>query len=381
MLDRRTLLGAALTTPLLPAFSRAQGPRRLVNSIAVEDSRVWIAAQIGDDPKPRYFLIDTGANVSLIDDALAKRLAMKVIGQSDLLGVGGVSRLPYYNGGQLTFASGLRVPNMLFAGTDARLGTDAAGALSAGLFTSYDSDLDFVKGEWRAYPEGRPDFAGLQRVKSRFIGDRMRGVRILVDATMGGQTGEYLMDTGVPGQVVIEGRIAERSGLWAADRPYAPAQGSGIGRGRVKRRIVRGDTLSIGSVSFPRPLVAVSAPGTPGHDGDGFIGLGILERLHLTTQIKPGTLWIAANDRPARPDRYSLSGLWFDREGDDIVVGDVGTGSPAAAAGIKVGDRISGAIWQEVLRRNSQPAGSEMTLRVVSNGKGRDVTLKLTPYL
>ncbi|WP_294290855.1 aspartyl protease family protein [uncultured Sphingomonas sp.] len=380
MIDRRTMLGAVVAAPLFPYAARGEG-RRLVNSIAVEDNRVWIAAQIGTDPKPRYFVIDTGANVSLINDALAKRLGMKVIGQSDLLGVGGVSRFPYYNGSELTFASGLRVPNMLFAGTDARLGNDAAGALSAGLFTSYDSDLDFVKGEWRAYPEGRPDFAGLSQLKSRFIGDRMRGVRILADATLGGRTGEYLMDTGVPGQVVIEGRAATRSGLWSADRPYAPAQGSGIGRARVKRRIVRGDTLTIGSVRFDRPLVAVSAPGTPGHEGDGFIGLGILERLHLTTQIKPGTLWIAANDRPAPAERYAFSGLWFDREGDDIVVGDVGTGSPAAAAGIKVGDRVSSIIWEELLRRNAQPAGSDMALRVVSGGKGRDVTLKLAPYL
>ncbi|KQN25038.1 hypothetical protein ASE86_01865 [Sphingomonas sp. Leaf33] len=381
MLDRRTLLGAALAAPLLPAAVTAQTRRKLVNSIAVEDSRVWIAAQIGSDPKPRYFVIDTGANVSLIDDALAKRLAMKVIGQSDLLGVGGVSRFPYYGGGKLTFASGLRVPNMLFAGTDARLGRDAAGALSAGLFTSYDSDLDFVKGEWRAYPDGRGDFTGLNRIPSRFISDRMYGVRILADAVLGGMSGEFLLDTGAPGQVVVEGRAALRSGLWSADRPYAPAQGSGIGRARVKRRIVRGGPLVIGDVTFPRPLVAVSAPGTPGHDGDGFIGLGILERLHLTTQIKPGTLWIAANTRPAPAERYSFSGLWFDREGDDIVVGDVGTGSPAAAAGIEVGDRVSSILWEELLRRNGQAAGSDMALRIVSGGKGRDVTLKLTPYL
>ena len=380
MLNRRTVLAAGLAAPLLPRMSRAQG-RRLVNSIAVEDNRVWIAARIGADPKPRYFVIDTGANVSLILDPVARQLGMKEIGKSDLLGVGGVSRFPYYNGGELTFASGLRVPNMLFAGTDARLGRDASGALSAGLFTSYDSDLDFVKGEWRAYPDGRSEFAGLQRLKSRFVGDRQRGLRIVSDASLGAYQGEFLLDTGAPGQVVIEGRAAEKSGLWRDDRPYAPAQGSGIGRGRVKRRIVRGDALKMSGVTFARPLVSVSAPGTPGHDGDGFIGLGILEQLHLTTEIKAATLWIAPNNRPAPPERYAMSGLWFDRDGDNITIGDVGTGSPAAAAGLKVGDRVSSVIWEELLRRNSQPAGSEMALRVVSGGKGRDVVLKLAAYL
>ncbi len=89
MFDRRTILGAAVAAPLFPYHALAQ-KRRLINSIAVEDNRVWIAAQIGTDPKPRYFVIDTGANVSLINDALASRLGMKTIGQSDLMGVGGV---------------------------------------------------------------------------------------------------------------------------------------------------------------------------------------------------------------------------------------------------------------------------------------------------
>ncbi|MES2338556.1 MAG: aspartyl protease family protein [Pseudomonadota bacterium] len=381
MFDRRTLIAAAASLPLLSRSALAQGRRRLVNSIAVEDNRVWIAARIGAEPKPRYFVIDTGANVSLIVDTLAKRLAMKEIGKSDLLGVGGVSRFPYYGGSELTFASGLRVPNMLFAGTDARLGQDAAGALSAGLFTSYDSDLDFVKGEWRAYPDGRPDFTGLERVTSRFIGDPRLGHRIVADAVVGGYEGSFLVDTGAPAPVVVEGRAAEKSGLWRDDRPYAPGAMRGIGRGMVRRRFVRADAVKMGSVTLDRPLVAVSAPGTPGHDGDGFIGLGVLERLHLTTDVKARALLIAPNGRPAPPERYGMSGLWFDREGDDIMIGDVGTGSPAAAAGLKVGDRVTGVIWDELLRRAAQPAGSEMALRVVSGGKGRDVVLKLTAYL
>ncbi|WP_326524224.1 aspartyl protease family protein [Sphingomonas sp.] len=375
MIDRRALIGAAGAVALLPRDAGAQG-RVLVNSITLDGDRAWIAARIGKG-EPRLFVIDTGANVSLINNDLARQLQLKEIARSNLRGVGGVSEFPYYDGGELTFASGLRIPAMLFAGTQARLGTDAVGALSAGLFTTYDSDLDFAKGEWRAYPDGRPDFAGLRQLKSRFSGDPVRGDRILADATIGGFSGEFLVDTGAPGHIMLEGRASARSGLWSADRPYVPSEARGIGRGAVPRRIVRVDTLKLGPMTLHRPLVGLSAPGTPSHDGDGFLGLRVLERLHLTTQVKSRTLWIAPNGRAARPDRYPMSGLWLDRKGDAITIADVGTGSPAAAAGLKIGDRVTGAGWDDLTRKLGGPAGSEVAFDVGT----RRVVLKLADYL
>lgn len=379
-MSRRSMIAATGAAALLPraAFADAQPPIR--NSIVAEDGRVWIAARVGKG-EPQLFVIDTGANVSLIDNEFAKRLKLKELARSNLRGIGGVSDFPYYAGGELTFASGLRIPQMLFVGTNAGLGRDAVGSLSAGLFTSYDSDLDFVKGEWRAYPDGRPDFAGLKQLPSRFVGDPVRGDRIFADAKVGGFSGEFVVDTGAPGTVILEGQATAKSGLWDGDRPYAPAQGRGIGSGSETRRIIRVDTLVMGPMTLHRPLVALSKPGTPGLRGDGIIGLRVLERLHLTTQVKSRTLWIAPNGRPARPDAYAMSGLWFDRKGDTITIGDVGTGSPGAQAGLKVGDRISGIAWPQLLQRSAGPAGSEMAFSATNGGKTRDVTVKLVDYL
>lgn len=381
MIDRRTLIAAGAALPLLPGAAFAQGGGRMLrNSIALEDGRVWIAAKIKD--VPRYFVIDTGANISLINNDLAQQLKLKEIARSNLRGIGGVSDFPYYDGGALEFASGLKIPAMLFAGTRAPLGRDAAGSLSAGLFTSYDSDLDFAKGEWRAYPDGRPDFDGLKQVPSRFLGDPVRGDRIFADATVGPYSGEFVIDTGAPGTVILEGRATRASGLWNADRPYAPAQGRGIGRGAVSRRLVRVDMLKLGPMTLHRPLVALSEPGSPSLRGDGIIGLRVLERLNLTTQVKSRTLWIAPNGRPARVESYPMAGLWFDRKGDRITIGDVGTGSPAASAGLKVGDVVTGIAWEALLAAQNRPVGSTMAFDIASGaGTPRRVELTLADYL
>ncbi|URW76501.1 aspartyl protease family protein [Sphingomonas donggukensis] len=382
IVDRRSMLAGAAALAALPtAALRAQTGRIYRNSIALDGTRVWMAAKIGTHG-PYFFIVDTGATLSVIDDDLARTLKLDVIRKRALVkGIGGVAEYPLYDARDVTFASGLRIPNMPFNGTKARLGKDAVGSFGSGLFTTYDSDLDFVKGEWRAYPEGRPDFAGLRQLKSRFLGSFTNGDRIFADATLDGFAGEFMLDTGMPGQVRLDGRAAKTSGLWSADRPYAPTEGRGFGPGSVSMRLVRVKDLHLGPMTLHRPIVALEKPGSPLHEGDGIIGLGVLGRLHLTTQVRSRTLWIAPNGLPPRAEVYPMSGLWFDRKGDTITIADVGTGSPAAAAGLMVGDRIGGIAWSDLIRRVNGPAGSEVAFTAERGGQRRDVTLKLVDYL
>ena len=379
-LDRRGLIaGCAALAAALPlrALSGAED-RMFLNRIVVEDGRVWIAAMIGDKG-PYFFIVDTGSYVSMIEDAFAKSMGFTKVTSRQSVGIGGISDYSWYNAGTVTLASGIRFPEMLFAGMRMRPSKDAVGLFGAGLFTTYDSDLDFAKGEWRAYPGGRPNFDGLTRLKSRFT-DWHGGQRIVADASLDGYEGDFLLDTGAPGEVLLFGRAAAKSGLWSDSQPYAPSPIAGIGQGRVPARLVRAKRLKMGPFVFENPLVHLAAPGTPGSGQDGIVGLQTLARLHLTTDVSEHAVYAASNNVPMKPGGYPLSGLWLDEDKGRISIDDVGTGSPAALAGLRKGDVLAGAM-PELLRAINGPPGKQVAVTVESKGVKREVRYTLRPWL
>lgn len=372
---------AAAVFGLLPARTLAARPP-IVSNIALAEGRVWIAATIGDNG-PYLFAIDTGADVSLIHDNLAKSLKLKPRGRGMMAGLGGVSEMIWYNGGDVVLGNGVRFPNMLFGGTSARIGRDAAGTFGAGLFTTYDSDLDFAAGEWRAYVDGRPDRDGFRPLKSRFISSRGGGARILADASLGEFAGEFLLDTGAPSEVSLDAKATERSGLWRDDRPYAPMRARGIGREAVPTRLIRMDRMRIGPFIYEQPLVTLMKPGSGGAkvEEDGIIGLGALRRLHLSTEVGKGILWAAPNGLDLPPSGYPKSGLWVKERSGGLEIEDVGTSSPAFGAGLRRGDLIVGERLSDFVGRITAPAGTIVAFDYERGGKRSRAEFTLAPYL
>ncbi len=379
-IDRRALIGSGLALAALPAELARAAYRRdpVMNSIALEDGRVWIAATI--KAKPYLFVVDTGAFVSFIDDGFAKSIGLQPVPGMQIRGVGGVSDKSWYNAGDVALASGIHFPDMLFAGIRGRPSPDAVGTLGAGLFTTYDSDLDFEKGQWRAYPDGRPNFDGLVKLKSRFT-KGVGGASIVAEASIDGFTGDFLLDTGAPNNLSINGRAAKRSGLWDDSKPYAPAMSRGIGAGAIPARIVRSRRIMIGPFAFDGHLVKLDQPGSIGSEQDGLIGLHLLGQLQLSTDVSGGVLYAKENGRLAAQEAYPLSGLWLEERKDRVVIGDVGTGSPAARAGLQKGEMLVGGDLSAMIRTINGNAGKTVVLNVDRGGVQREVRYTLAPWL
>lgn len=384
MIGRREVIGAGLAAGALPlagrALAQADGP--ITSKIALVGTRVLMAAKVGATG-PYFFALDTGGDLSLIDTAFAKKLGMKEVRGLTMAGVGGRLDDPWFNAGDLTLANGMRLPQMLFAGMRGGLGHEVVGSFGAGLFTSFDSDLDFAKGEWRAWLKGRPDREGWTMLESRFTGRFNMPSRIMIDASLDSFSGEFLADTGAPTMVSLSGPAAKSSGLWNDSRPFAPAVATGIGRGGMARRIVRVDKLKIGKFTFERPLVSLATPGAGEvYDHDGLIGLPVLARLNLSTDVKSRTLWAQPSGvEPVHTPGYSRAGLWLSERDGRVVVADVGTGGPAKDAGVQIGDVVPGMTLPMAIRSIGGPNGREVTLKLERGGATREVKFKLAEYL
>jgi serine protease Do len=389
MISRRQLLQVGAALPLLASVPlRAQSNRRVyTTSIALEDERVWIAAKIGDS-RPLQFVVDTGGVVSLIQENVARELGLRSAGALTMHGSGGRERMLFYRARNILFASGLREAEAVFGAAPAGFGfgPDSAGSFAAGLFTAQDSDLDFDRGEWRLYPDGRGEWSGFEQLPSTIshVNGETGSAFIFVDAVLDGGIYRLLVDTGMPGQVTLTGRAARRSGLWNDAGPWAPHRGHGIGGETGLRRLVRAGRLSLGSIGFDRPLVALANPSsvqTSAMDHDGIVGLELLERLTLSTDVRARRLWARRNSRPARPERYGLTGLWADEQNGRVVIADVSPRSPAADAGIRVGDVVEAVDLRSFVRTLGGPPGRQVPIRLRRNGQVIETTLTLRTFL
>lgn len=380
MIDRRGLLGGgvALAAAGLPTRAlAADGP--VINHILLTEGRVWIAAMV-NGKGPHFFIVDTGGVLSFIHDGTAKEMGLDKVQGRQMVGVGGkVADYNWYSAREVRLASGTRFTSMLFAGIGRKLG-DAVGSFGAGMFTTYDSDLDFVKGEWRAYVNGRPDFSGLTRLPGRFTKERGAD-RIELDATIDGYAVKCIADTGAPG-MGLSGRAARDSRLWDSGKPYAPTRAYGIGDGDgVAARFYRAGEVKIGPMIFNDLLVKVAEPGTlSGNGSQGLIGLSVLSQLHLSTDVSAEALYAARNNIQPPRQSYPLSGLYLNDDKGRISVADVGIGSPAAKAGVQKGDVLLGGDLGAMIRATTGGEGKLVTLKIERGGMQQDVSYTLAPW-
>ncbi|GLR46486.1 aspartyl protease family protein [Sphingomonas astaxanthinifaciens] len=386
-MQRRELLGllgaSGLCALVAPQVLTAQGTGVLVSRIALVGSRVIVAVTI-DGSEPYPFLLDTGGFLSFIDDALAKSLKLSQRGMVDGSGVGGRATLPLYLARNVVFGGGLRQDTVAFAGMTSGFSA-VRGALAAGVMTALDSDLDFEAGEWRLYPGGRATRSGFIRMAKGIDGGgggRNGSPRLFGDAEVNGRTLRFLLDTGAPSGLSLTRNAARSLGLWTDERPYAPLRTSGIGGQGGIGRLVRSERIAFAGRTFERPVILLRDDNSgAGGRIDGVIGLDLLRGFNLSTDVKAGDVWLQPLAGFALADRYGLSGLWLDEKGGEVVVADVGTGSPAKQAGIAVGDRLVGGTLPEMVRRITGRPGTPVTLSVRRGGATRDVSFVLAEFL
>jgi membrane-associated protease RseP (regulator of RpoE activity) len=118
---------------------------------------------------------------------------------------------------------------------------------------------------------------------------------------------------------------------------------------------------------------------------DGNLGGGILGRFNITFDYVGKRMFIVPNQRFGRPFDWDMTGITFDiAENGTIQVKSLVPGSPAAAAGVKLGEvlvAVNGtkAVPRDLIRERDRfrQEGKEVVLTLREQGKDRQVKLKL----
>jgi len=361
----------ALAASPMAGGAFAQGGA-IVAPIRLADRRVLIDARInGQGPYP--FAIDTGAVVSGVEEAIALELGLPVVRKVKLA----KREFDLFKVSELVLGGAVRQEDAVLFGLKLNL-RGASGLIAAGMVTTFDSTLDFERLQWRVHPGGLTERPGYQQLKSWIRQDAGANgsKRIGIEAVLDGNRLKLVVDTGAPKTLILERDVGKRLGYWNDSRPFAPVASSRID-GVSSGRALRGGVLEVGDVRFEAPIVTVEDRKPIQQGYDGIIGLPVLESLNLSVDTRSGSLWVKSSGRPVWRETISRTGLWLDPAPGGAKIAVVGIGSPAQAAGLKVGDRITGGTFSDIL---GLLRADEAPIPLMVEGRGQ-VTLVPADYI
>jgi len=313
-------------------------------SVAVEVVNNHVFVPVTLDGHALRFMLDTGG-VNLVAAATAHRIGLASAGAMEARGPGersagsGFARV-----GRLAVGGAVALERQLLRvidmpGFDAVEGLQVDGVLGVELFKRLAVQVDYTRQELLlsdpAVFEPPPSAESLPLA---FFG-HFPGV----EGTLDGVPGQFWLDTGNRGGLVLLAPFVEAHGLAERYRPGAVTTiGWGVG-GRAQGRLARAGRLALGAVHVDGPVLRMALA----HDGPlamphvaGSIGGEILRRFVVAFDYSRRVVHLAPTPDAGRPFGADRAGLWINAHSQGAVVMAVTAGGPADEAGVRVDDVV-----------------------------------------
>jgi hypothetical protein len=370
--------------PPKPDFAFPSGKTFVEVPFEIYSGHLFVRVRI-NGKGPFRMLFDTGS-LSVLMPAVAAQIGLKDEGTPDVGGGSqkiGLVRADKVDIGGLTLerqaCATIDLADLMrrVEGLD-----DVAGIIGHELFKRFPIKLDFAQARATIFDPATfsPDAAGTP------VAITFRGTAPKVAGTIDGIAGAFVIDTGSRGSLTLTTPFVAAHGLAAKlDAKSEVIAGKGIG-GHVRATLARAGELQFGGIAVRGPVTTLARDGE-GALGDpelaGVIGFGILRQFNLTFDYARNTIYFDKNATFGAADAYDRAGLWLERGAKGFEVVEVVAGGPAAAAGLKSGEVITGVngkAWTATtlsgLRNELKAApGSKVRLKLESGGE-RVVTLR-----
>lgn len=358
-------------------------PMELINN------HIYVTAWLNGQG-PFRFLVDTGWGTSSITPDVAKRLGLLVRGAQKTIGAGeGTAETKF-----------TRVTRMRFGGAELRnqsLGVTSAfdgktrdavdnfgGLLGYELFKRFVVKLDFERQRLTLILPSRFSRPRLGTTVPFKLSNTIPLVRAQVD----GFEGEFIVDSGFPGSVILyQGFIEKNDLLTRFKSRFEAITGWGIG-GPVRSGVTRARIFRLREETI-RDLVVTLSLIKKGTMADphlaGAIGSELLRRFTVTFDYGRREMHLERNSNYEEREVFDRSGMYLNKRPNWFDVVDVVKGGPADEAEIRPGDRIvsmdgkKASAWTvpEVRSRLRGPAGTRVDLILERGDSRRHVVLIL----
>lgn len=303
-----------------------------------------------NNSRPLWFLLDTGANGSLVDSRLARALGLKRLGTVNVGGMGGSVEGSYFGGATLGLP-GVRVFDrrlygMPLAPLFARFGRRVDGILGYDFLKLFVVEVDYYAKTISLHEPRSYEYAGAGGVVPFTLRDGHPHARVRLGFDGREVEGDFEIDTGADGSLSVNRPFAEKHGLLGLLHGASAARtGAGAG-GETSYMEGRAKDLRLGGFTFERPVVTFSLDSDgagASAESDGQLGGEVFRRFKVIFDYSRGRMILEPNANFSDPFGSDASGLDIVAGGRDLrtfAVNAVEPGSPAAEAGLREEDVI-----------------------------------------
>jgi hypothetical protein len=332
---------------------------------------------------PLWFIFDTGAEGTIINARRLRALGLSAVGDMETRGEGANSlsaglvrdvtfRLPGVELAHQTVAA------VDMSGLEPLFGRTVDGVLGYDFIGRFVAELDYTNRRLTLYDPRTFTYRGRGTSLPIVIDSGTPHVEASLTLPDGAPlAGKFLLDTGAGAAVTLASPFVKAHNLRAAFGRTVEAPYSGGLGGESKTLLARGGALRMGDYEVARPLVALSAAEAgagASPDEAGIIGGGFLHHFKVTFDYAHGRMFLEPYaDKAAAGDDEELSGISLVARGPNfgrITVNRVVAGSPAARAGLRVGD--------VVVAVNDEPARTLTLSKIGAIFKHADGAVRLT---
>jgi predicted aspartyl protease len=204
--------------------------------------------------------------------------------------------------------------------------------------------------------------------------------------TKNGQKMTLALDTGNSFFATTHKDVLERIGLWPADRKPQHMRSAFVASGAVDSWTAKMPELDIYGVPVPESYWSIIDLPSSSSEHDGTVGYGFLKNFNIIVDYERRRVWMEnftgeTGNEP--PGETGLVAFYDEKAGRTRIV-RVAPDSPAAKAGIKLGDsllaidgkELLGAIgFTELEARLEGKVGSKVTVNISSGGELRRIEL------
>jgi len=375
--------GAAQKVRFASGKSALKIPFELFGNLALLQVRV-------NNSKSLRFILDTGADTTVIDARQAKALRLKP--QGKIVGSGGAGTA------EATFTRGVSVSLPGVALLDqtiyvlpleplSAIGREIDGVLGNDILKEFVVEIDYSAKTINLYVPQSYQHSGFGEIIPLMMDEGLPFVRASV--TPEGRApveAKFEIDSGSTGAILLNTPFVEKHKVLASVPKTIQTNIGGVG-GMAKTLIGRVNSLRLGQFVIDHPITRFSQATRGDYASskyDGLIGGEILRRFKVIFDYSRRQMILEPNPYFAEPYEIDMSGITLAVDGDNLLVDDVDENSPAAEAGVVGGDilvAINGHPVAETsldqIRTMFMQDGKEYLLSLRRNGKVVQVKLRL----